>query len=200
MVIEDLYNEITGTTIQREEKHKKYLGTEIIITGYIENIHNNNIRFFFLRDASEDLSDRTFLKGNLFFDNTIFGEKLLKLSYGDEVRVHAYFKSAEFNDYASYDKYTFELISIEKISTLNENRNKKEEERRQQQINITNEKRRKKKIENIMLGAIGGSFFFGITGCISHLVFGGVFNLITGALIGGSISAFISSWDFWLDD
>jgi hypothetical protein len=125
--LEELIAEFDGMTVIQQEEHlKELIGVEVEVLGEIRNIDAEHV------DLRTD--DWNLLRwplpplylgyGTLIFinyKNSQLGNQLLKYSSGDGVKLATRLKGARFAPYSAH--YTFDLLSIIKLNTLNDREN-----------------------------------------------------------------------------
>lgn len=120
MKLKKLLEEVTGTTIQKAELVKKFIGSEIEIYSDISNISENRIdvSWFDFNSWTADYESKIFddyFSIVIHYDSGRFGSQLLSFSRGDRVKIFAKLMHADFSEL--YRIFEFELISIAKINT-----------------------------------------------------------------------------------
>jgi hypothetical protein len=135
MKLEDLLNEyaVDGTIIQNEETFKKFIGFEILINGYINNIDNDRVglcqfshhcscnsnpswkyvdywdRWGHAENPHNYLGHCIYIK----YAKRDFEKELLTISQGNEVKIIAKLIDVSFPE----NLFVFNLLSIENIFT-----------------------------------------------------------------------------------
>lgn len=128
MRLEELAKELRyGTTIQKEERAKGLLGTEVEITSTISDVAKNSIRLnFILSDANYDIRASSV---TVDFDEKEFGRQLLSYSHGEDVKLIGRLKKVTFGFKGEIlsPYLAFDLISISKIGTTYKSRKEAKE-------------------------------------------------------------------------
>ena len=190
------------TQIQRAEESKKYDGIEVEIIGIVSEIYSHAVDIWIgdeLRYDGEystpEVGPISNQKISMSYDKKI-ANKMHTFNLRDGIRVICIIRDY-FNKWKNDDGY--EIVSIEKINTAIERKNKADEIQRVENERVEFLKNKEGFIEFAPVGvgfaALIGAIVLGIAGCKSCVdhsqILGQSLNLLTGTLVGGVIGALI---------
>jgi|SRR5665647_1059339 len=115
----DYFKQFKGeTSLQRIEREKQFIGKEIEVIGCISSIDTNTIWL----GEIEPEGNYGRIVSQISYDGNKFTKQLLTFSNGDDVKIKAILRLANFDD-----EFHFTLISIEKLDTTRQSRKEAKE-------------------------------------------------------------------------
>jgi hypothetical protein len=135
MTLKELLKAIDGTTIQKEAKAGKFIGSDIAIHADIANIadHTIDVSWFYFSHGTDDYADyidTDNLSINIQFDISTFRSQLLSYSSYDRVLIVARLRRVSFSG-AYRATYDFDLVSIRRLFTREERSRSEDRQKRE---------------------------------------------------------------------
>ena len=123
MKLNDLISEIRHdklSTVEREERLKTFIGTELEFTTDIINIYDNTIYFHHNDSNADSYYETDHLKCSLSYEKERFGKQILAYGIGDKVKITSKITSVTYLNSSNALDCKIDLADIVKLSSREE--------------------------------------------------------------------------------